>query len=162
MALPFIWGISIPLVVLDLFMEIYHHVAFPLYGIPIVRRSNYIRIDRQKLEYLSTIDKLSCMYCGYANGLAAYMVKIAGDTEKYWCGIKHHESNGYIPNLIRKIFCPTAMSRPLKILLKKNKKNTRRSVDFRADRFFQYALRPRMVAITIIAGPERISPRPRS
>jgi hypothetical protein len=34
-------------------------------------------------------DKLNCMYCGYANGLMAYGVRIAGDTERYWCGIKH-------------------------------------------------------------------------
>jgi len=106
LALPFIWGISLPLVILDFFLEIYHHVAFPLYGIPIVKRSSYIRIDRQKLAYLSTLDKLSCMYCGYANGFAAYMVKIAGDTEKYWCGIKHKEGEGYIPQPHQKDFLP--------------------------------------------------------
>lgn len=31
------------------------------------------------------------MYCGYVNGLFAYAVRLAGDTEKYWCGIKHKE-----------------------------------------------------------------------
>lgn len=106
LAIPFIWGISIPMVIMDLFVEIYHRVAFPLYGIPTVKRSNYIRIDRQKLSYLSWNDKLSCMYCGYANGFAAYMVKIAGDTEKYWCGIKHHEGGGYVPQPHQKDFLP--------------------------------------------------------
>lgn len=104
--MPFIWGMLVPLVVLDFFLEIYHRVAFPLYGIPIVKRSNYIRIDRQKLSYLSPIDKLSCMYCGYANGFAAYMVKIGGDTEKYWCGIKHKEGGGYVPQPHQKDFLP--------------------------------------------------------
>jgi len=104
LAMPFIWGISLPLVIMDFFLEIYHHVAFPLYGIPIVKRSSYIRIDRQKLSYLSSWDKLGCMYCGYANGLAAYMVRIAGDTEKYWCGIKHKEGNGYVPQPHQKDF----------------------------------------------------------
>jgi hypothetical protein len=93
---PFILGMSIPLVILDITMEIYHHVAFPLYGIPVNKRGNYIRIDRQKLSYLNMWDKLWCMYCGYANGIAAYAVKIAGDTEKYWCGIKHKPGDGYI------------------------------------------------------------------
>ncbi len=34
------------------------------------------------------------MYCGYANGLLAYVGKIAAETEKYWCGIKHDRSIG--------------------------------------------------------------------
>lgn len=86
---PFILGMAVPLVILDFFMEIYHHVAFPLYNLPLVNRSEYIKIDRQKLPYLSNIDKVWCAYCGYANGLLAYAVEIAGRTEKYWCGIKH-------------------------------------------------------------------------
>ena len=28
-------------------------------------------------------------WCGYANGLLQYSCVIAGETEKYWCGIKH-------------------------------------------------------------------------
>jgi len=106
LALLFTWGLSLPLVILDFSLEIYHHVAFPLCGIPIVKRSSYIRIDRQKLAYLSLFDKLGCMYCGYANGFAAYMVKIAGDTEKYWCGIKHKEGGGFIPQPHQKDFLP--------------------------------------------------------
>ena len=106
LAIPFILGISLPLVVMDLFTELYHRVAFPLYGIPIVKRSNYIRIDHQKLSYLSFTDKLNCMYCGYANGFAAYMVRIAGDTEKYWCSIKHKEGQGYVPQPHQKYFLP--------------------------------------------------------
>ncbi len=119
LALPFIWGISIPIVILDFFLEIYHHVVFPLYGIPIVKRSNYIRIDRQKLSYLSFSDKLSCMYCGYTNGLAAYMVKIAGDTEKYWCGIKHKKSKGYISQPHQKDFLPYDDEKAFKDFIKK-------------------------------------------
>lgn len=94
---PFIWGMFIPIVFLDITAEIYHRVAFPLYGIEINKRRNYIRIDRQKLSYLSTLDKISCMYCGYANGVLNYTSKIAGDTEKYWCSIKHKENSGFIP-----------------------------------------------------------------
>jgi len=97
---------SIPLVLFDLCAEIYHHVAFPLYGIPINKRSNYIRIDRQKLSYLSNTDKVWCMYCGYANGFMSYAVKIAGDTEAYWCGIKHKESGNFVAQPHQKDFLP--------------------------------------------------------
>lgn len=106
LSFPFIWLISVPVVILDICVEVYHHVAFPLYGIPIVKRSNYIRIDRQKLAYLTFFDKISCMYCGYANGFAAYLVRIAGDTEAYWCGIKHKEGSGFIPQTHQKDFLP--------------------------------------------------------
>jgi hypothetical protein len=87
----------IPLVILDVFIEVYHHICFPLYGIPLVKRSNYIKIDRHKLEYLTPMEKIDCAYCGYANGLLHYSAEIAGRTEKYWCGIKHKEEKDFVP-----------------------------------------------------------------
>jgi hypothetical protein len=29
------------------------------------------------------------VYCGYANGVFAYVREIAGRTEQYWCPIRH-------------------------------------------------------------------------
>lgn len=103
-SLPFILGMALPIVILDLIIEIYHNICFPLYGIQKVKRSNYIRIDQQKLSYLVTKDKLWCIYCGYVNGFAAYFVKIAGDTEKYWCGIKHKSGGDFIEQPHQKDF----------------------------------------------------------
>ncbi len=94
---PIILTVIIPMVIMDAWVEIYHHLCFPLYGLPLVPRKNYVRIDRHKLSYLTWMQKIFCVYCGYANGLTGYWVKIAGDTEKYWCGIKHREGNGFIP-----------------------------------------------------------------
>lgn len=94
--MPFIYGMIIPSVFLDICIEIYHTFSFPLYGISYVKRSKYIKIDRQKLSYLSPIEKLNCMYCGYVNGLYAYAVQIAGETEKYWCGIKHQKDPNFV------------------------------------------------------------------
>jgi hypothetical protein len=119
LVLPVIWAVSVPILILDIFTEIYQHIAFPLCGIPIVKRSNYIKIDRQKLAYLNFGDKLGCMYCGYANGFAAYFVKIAGDTEKYWCGIKHQETAGFIPQPHQKDFLPYGDEQAYKDFLKK-------------------------------------------
>ena len=76
---------------MDVFLEIYHHICFALYDIPLVKRSDYIKIDRHKLEYLSRLEKVNCAYCGYVNGLAGYFSAIASETEKYWCAIKHQE-----------------------------------------------------------------------
>lgn len=94
--IPFIWMVFIPLVILDIFMELYHHISFPVYGFVKVKRSEYIKIDRYKLKYLNLFQKLNCLYCSYANGLLHYSLTIAGKTEKYWCGIKHRADKGFV------------------------------------------------------------------
>lgn len=97
-ATPFIWSMFFPTVLADIFLEIYHRICFPLYGIPYVRRSEYIRIvDRAKLPYLTWWEKIGCAYCGYVNGWLHYASVIAGKTEHYWCAIAHLEERGYRP-----------------------------------------------------------------
>ena len=41
------------------------------------------------LSYLNAIERLNCVYCGYANGLIGFVREIASRTEQYWCPIKH-------------------------------------------------------------------------
>ncbi len=86
---PIIYSVIVPLVLLDLFVTLYQHTCFRIYGIPRVKRSDYIIIDRQHLGYLNAIEKLNCMYCGYGNGLIEYCREIIACTEQYWCPIKH-------------------------------------------------------------------------
>jgi hypothetical protein len=86
---PFIYSMIVPIALLDLWISIYQAVCFPLYGIDPVRRSSYIVFDRHHLDYLNAIEKLNCVYCGYANGVFAYVREIAGRTEQYWCPIRH-------------------------------------------------------------------------
>jgi hypothetical protein len=81
----------VPIVLLDIFAEIYKNVCFRLYGLELPKREEYIVVDRQKLSYLKPMEKVNCVYCGYANGFLAYMTRIAADTEGYWCGIKHQQ-----------------------------------------------------------------------
>ncbi|MAS07024.1 MAG: hypothetical protein CL534_20380 [Ahrensia sp.] len=86
---PLIYGLIVPLIFLDAAVTLYQYVCFRIYGIPLVRRRDHIIVDRQHLAYLNGIEKLNCIYCGYANGLIAYVREIAGRTEQYWCPIKH-------------------------------------------------------------------------
>jgi hypothetical protein len=86
---PVIYSVILPLVLLDLFVSVFQLVCFPVYGIEKVRRADFIAVDRQHLAYLNWIEKLNCVYCGYANGLLAYARAIAGRTEEHWCPIKH-------------------------------------------------------------------------
>ncbi|MBM4123628.1 MAG: hypothetical protein FJ246_01520 [Nitrospira sp.] len=96
-ASPLLYAMIVPLVFLDLFLEFYHRIAFPILGIPVVPRGSYIKIDRHKLSYLPAILKLACAYCGYANGVIQYAARIAGDTERYFCPIKHLETKDFHP-----------------------------------------------------------------
>lgn len=96
LSVPFIWGMLIPIMILDFFLEIYHNVCFRLYKIPLVKRSNYLSFDRGKLNYITTLDKANCTYCSYANGLFNYAIAISGKTEEYWCAIKHKDKKGFI------------------------------------------------------------------
>ncbi len=96
---------AIPVLFADLCLEIYHRIAFPIYGISYVKRSQYIRIlDRKKLPYLSWPEKLGCAYCGYVNGWLHYASTIAGRTESYFCAISHLEVRGYVPSEHEKSF----------------------------------------------------------
>ncbi len=86
---PVIYGLVIPLVLLDLFVTVYQAVCFPVYGIAKVRRRDYLIFDRHYLGYLNALEMLNCAYCSYANGLLGYAREIAARTEQYWCPIKH-------------------------------------------------------------------------
>ena len=86
---PLIWLCALPIVLLDLIVSIYQMICFPIYGIPKVRRADFILLDRRRLAYLNFIEKLNCEYCTYANGILAYVTEIAARTEQYWCPIKH-------------------------------------------------------------------------
>lgn len=92
---PVIYGMIVPLALLDLSFTIYQHICFRVYGVPRVRRADYLVIDRHHLAYLNLIEKLNCVYCGYGNGVIAYAREITARTEQFWCPIKHAQRTLY-------------------------------------------------------------------
>jgi len=86
---PVIYAMIFPFALLDLMLSTYQLICFPLYRMPKVERRRFIVIDRHSLSYLNSIERLNCVYCGYVNGLIAYVREIAARTEQYWCPIKH-------------------------------------------------------------------------
>ncbi|HVY71274.1 MAG TPA: hypothetical protein VHH73_15180 [Verrucomicrobiae bacterium] len=86
---PVIWFCIVPVVFMHLVANAYQFICFPIYGIPKVRRRDYIIMDRRRLRYLNSVERFNCVYCEYVNGLLAYVQEIAGRTEQYWCPIKH-------------------------------------------------------------------------
>jgi hypothetical protein len=86
---PIIYGMALPMALLDLLVTLYQWTCFPIYGITKVRRKDYMVFDRHHLGYLNFIEKFHCTYCEYGNGLMAYMAEILARTEEYFCPIKH-------------------------------------------------------------------------
>ncbi|DAB39380.1 MAG: hypothetical protein A2023_02830 [Sulfuricurvum sp. GWF2_44_89] len=101
---PVIWSVIIPAMVLDAFVSVYQWICFPIYKITKVKRSDYIIIDRHRLGYLNSIEKLNCLYCSYFNGLMGYISEIAGRTEQYWCPIRHASRVKFMHNNYKKFF----------------------------------------------------------
>ncbi len=87
---PIIASLIIPVILLDVWAELYHRICFPIYKIELVQRSQYIMVaDRLRLPYLNAVQKIGCAYCGYVNGLMRYWKEIVSRTEKHWCPIRH-------------------------------------------------------------------------
>jgi hypothetical protein len=86
---PLIYACVLPFLLVDASVALYQFVCFPIYGIPKVRRKDYLVFDRGRLAYLNTIEKIGCIYCSYANGLLAMITEIAARTEQHFCPIKH-------------------------------------------------------------------------
>ena len=86
---PVIYALIVPIALLDLATMAYQAICFPVYGIPKVRRRDYLVFDRHHLAYLNAIEKVNCAYCSYANGVAGFFREVAARTEVYWCPIKH-------------------------------------------------------------------------
>jgi len=86
---PVIYGMILPLLLLDFCVTLYQAICFPVYRVEKVRRAGYFVYDRQQLAYLNFIERWHCTYCSYANGLLAYATEIVARTEQYFCPIKH-------------------------------------------------------------------------
>jgi hypothetical protein len=86
---PVIYSLILPFALIDVWVWLYQLICFPVYGIPRVKRSEYIVFDRHHLGYLNILEKINCIYCSYGNGVLAYASEAAARTEAYWCPIKH-------------------------------------------------------------------------
>lgn len=86
---PAVYGLIVPIVLLDLAVSLFQLVCFTAWGMKRVGRADHVIVDRHRLGYLNGIEKLNCLYCGYANGVIAYAREVASHTEQYWCPIKH-------------------------------------------------------------------------
>lgn len=89
---PVIYSLIIPFALLDLWVSLYQALCFRAYGIERVERGAFFKLDRAKLPYLNTVEKFTCLYCSYVNGVIGFVREVSARTEQYWCPIKHAEA----------------------------------------------------------------------
>lgn len=79
----------IPAILFDVILFISQQVVFRVFKFKLIKRSDYMVFDHHYLGYLNQVEKLSCLYYSYFNGLMQYDSAIAGRSELYFCPIKH-------------------------------------------------------------------------
>lgn len=92
---PFIYGMLIPMIIFHILIELYHRIVFSLYDIEYVDYKQHFIFKRYKLNKLTLLQKINCIYCEYGNGLASYIKSIIGKTEVYWCPIKNGRNKNF-------------------------------------------------------------------
>ncbi len=86
---PVIYSLLLPVALLDAWLWVFQRICFPAFGLTMVRRRDYVLLDRHRLPYLNLLERLNCVYCGYVNGVFGLAREIAARTEQYWCPIRH-------------------------------------------------------------------------
>jgi hypothetical protein len=89
---PVIYSLIVPFVIVDAWVSLYQAVCFRAWGMARVRRRAFFTLDRRKLGYLNGFEKAHCVYCGYVNGVIAFVREVAARTEQYWCPIRHEQA----------------------------------------------------------------------
>jgi hypothetical protein len=67
--------ISLPFIIVHHVLYLYvfsNFILFHLAGVPKLKFCNYIIIDRYRITQLPWFDRINCVYCGYANGIAMF------------------------------------------------------------------------------------------
>ena len=76
---------------------IYNMVIARTHMLKPIPLSTYVIFDRHKIKELGYLDRLHCVYCGHANGLAQALVATLEQIESTWCPIKHLEGRAIFP-----------------------------------------------------------------
>jgi hypothetical protein len=86
---PVVYSLLVPMALLDGWVTLFQAICFRAWGLPPVQRRPYFVFDRYRLVYLNGLERLNCVFCGYANGVLGYVREVAARTEQYWCPIRH-------------------------------------------------------------------------
>ncbi|NRB38218.1 MAG: hypothetical protein HRU20_07075 [Pseudomonadales bacterium] len=80
---------SLVLLPLFVFMWVFNLVYFWLRNQPSINPGPYFKFDRHRIAHISTMDKLWCEYCEWANGTLQWTLAITNEIERRYCPIKN-------------------------------------------------------------------------
>lgn len=83
-----VWSMLPMFIAMHVCVWVYQNLYFSILDIPKVNKRDYVTFDRLKLHKLNIGQKMGCVYCQYANGIAAWVKAVANRTEIYSCAIK--------------------------------------------------------------------------
>ena len=78
--------VSIPFLILFhvfCILIVYKTILAPVLGVKNLRVSDFIVVDRHKINGLPWFDKFNCLYCGYTNGISTYYDVMLGHLESF-------------------------------------------------------------------------------
>ncbi len=87
-----IYFMIVPIFILDLSISLFQTIYFTTFGIPKMKKHDYIVMERWDLTKLNFLQKINCVYCKYANGILAFAKAVGNQTEIYSCAIKHRHA----------------------------------------------------------------------
>lgn len=85
-------GVLFFVIMADIVAWCYQEIYFSIKEIPKIPRSKYVVMTRHNIAGLTPIQKWSCWYCEYVNGVMSWMKTLANQTEVYSCAIKYSHS----------------------------------------------------------------------
>lgn len=85
---PFALAFLVPLVFFDICLSLFHRIIFGISKIKRVNRKAFFKVDQMKIAQLSKIQRFYAIYILYLKGLMSFGVKIAQESEQYWCQVR--------------------------------------------------------------------------
>lgn len=87
-----IYSMIIPVAFLDLSITLYQWIYFSVMGIPKIKKSEFVVLERWDFSKLTGWQKFNCVYCEYINGILAFAKAVGVQTELYSCAIRHNHA----------------------------------------------------------------------
>lgn len=85
LVLPFAVAMLFPLLFFDICLSLYHRIAFGICKIKKVNRKAHFKVDQMKIAQLSKLERVYAVCHLYVKGLMSFALKIASESENYWC-----------------------------------------------------------------------------
>lgn len=86
--MPFAVAFLLPVMVFDMCLSLFHRIIFGICGMKKVNRKSHFKVDQMKIAQLSKMQRFYAIYLLYLKGIMSFGLKIAQESEQYWCHVR--------------------------------------------------------------------------